>query len=51
MKDYGWDTYFSTLIAACGLALLLLSPMVNLRSYVQRREARAARKKLQDGGN
>ncbi len=44
VKDYGWNAYFSTLIGACALALLLLSPMVNLRSYVQRKEQRAARK-------
>jgi len=43
VKDYGWNAYFSTLIGACFLALLLLSPMTNLRSYVQRRQARLAR--------
>jgi len=36
VKEYGWTTYFSTLIAACALALLLLSPMTRLRSFVQR---------------
>lgn len=44
VKDYGWNAYFSTLVAACFLALLLLSPMVKLRSYVQREAVRAARK-------
>lgn len=43
VKEYGWNAYFMTLIAACGLALLLLSPMVNLKSYVQRQEAKKAR--------
>jgi OPA family sugar phosphate sensor protein UhpC-like MFS transporter len=43
VKEYGWNAYFSTLIGACALALLLLSPMVNLRSYVQRVEARKAK--------
>lgn len=38
VKEYGWATYFNTLIGACALALLLLSPMVNLKSFVQRRE-------------
>jgi hypothetical protein len=46
VKEYGWSTYFSTLIGACGLALLLLAPMVNLRSYVQRKEQRRLRKGL-----
>eukprot|EP00195_Chlamydomonas_chlamydogama_P013869 CAMPEP_0202900640 /NCGR_PEP_ID=MMETSP1392-20130828/11956_1 /ASSEMBLY_ACC=CAM_ASM_000868 /TAXON_ID=225041 /ORGANISM="Chlamydomonas chlamydogama, Strain SAG 11-48b" /LENGTH=469 /DNA_ID=CAMNT_0049587075 /DNA_START=389 /DNA_END=1797 /DNA_ORIENTATION=- len=43
VKEYGWNTYFSTLIAACALALLLLSPMTRLRSYVQREASRKAR--------
>lgn len=43
VKDYGWGAYFSTLIAACGVALLLLWPMTNLRSYVQREERRKQR--------
>jgi hypothetical protein len=46
VKEYGWATYFNTLIGACFLALLLLAPMVNLRSYVQRREQRRLRKGL-----
>jgi len=46
VKEYGWSTYFSTLIGACALALLLLSPMTNLRSYVQRKEQRRLRKGL-----
>lgn len=49
VKEYGWSSYFTTLIIACGLALLLLSPMMNLKSYVQReanKKARRDRKKL-----
>jgi hypothetical protein len=49
VKEYGWTAYFNTLIAACFLALLLLSPMTNLRSFVQRREI-YRQKKLKDGG-
>ncbi len=41
VKEYGWSAYFSTLVAACGVALVLLSPMTNLRSQVQRDEKRA----------
>ncbi len=49
VKEYGWAAYFNTLVCACFLALLLLSPMVNLRSYVQRRE-RFRQRKLKEGG-
>lgn len=44
VKDFGWSSYFTTLIIACGLALLLLSPMTNLKSYVQREANKKARK-------
>jgi len=43
VKDFGWETYFTTLIVACGLALVLLWPMRNLRSYIQREERRLAK--------
>ncbi|KAG2488806.1 hypothetical protein HYH03_012606 [Edaphochlamys debaryana] len=43
VKEYGWNAYFATLVAACALALLLLSPMTKLRSYVQREAAKKAR--------
>ena len=36
VKNYGWGAYFSALLAACAGALLLLAPMVGLRSHVQR---------------
>jgi len=44
VKEYGWGAYFSALLAACGLALVLLSPMVGLKSHVQRLEVRETRK-------
>ena len=40
-QNYGWEAYFAALGVSCGMALLLLAPMVNLKSYVQREEARA----------
>ncbi|GIL82636.1 hypothetical protein Vretimale_8235 [Volvox reticuliferus] len=43
VKEYGWNAYFSTLIGACAVALLLLSPMTKLRSFVQRETARKER--------
>lgn len=43
VKDYGWNAYFTTLIGAAGMALLLLSPMVNLKSYVQREQVKATK--------
>ena len=36
VKKYGWNTYFMSLLVACGMAILLLAPMVNLKSFVQR---------------
>ena len=39
VQNHGWSAYFATLLAACGGALLLLAPMVRLRSHVQRVEA------------
>jgi len=38
VRDYGWNAYFTTLLCACAGALLLLAPMTNLKSYVQRKE-------------
>lgn len=35
VKDFGWNTYFMTLLAACGVAVLLLAPMTNAKSYIQ----------------
>jgi sugar phosphate permease len=42
VRDYGWGAYFGALLAACGVAALLLAPMVNAKSYVQLREEREA---------
>ena len=39
VKNYGWNAYFTSLLVACGMAILLLAPMVNLKSYVQREAA------------
>ena len=39
VKNYGWNAYFTALLIACGMAILLLAPMVNLKSYVQREGA------------
>jgi MFS transporter, OPA family, sugar phosphate sensor protein UhpC len=35
VRNYGWGAYFSVLLAACGVAVLLLVPMVKAKSYVQ----------------
>eukprot|EP01026_Neomeris_dumetosa_P027132 TRINITY_DN22078_c0_g1_i1.p1 TRINITY_DN22078_c0_g1~~TRINITY_DN22078_c0_g1_i1.p1 ORF type:complete len:398 (+),score=72.90 TRINITY_DN22078_c0_g1_i1:316-1509(+) len=40
VKNYGWNWYFTALVAACGGALLLLAPMVNLKSFVQRESSK-----------
>lgn len=40
VKSFGWNYYFAALVAACGFALLLLAPMINLKNYVQREEAK-----------
>merc|ERR1719226_382888 len=38
VRDFGWNAYFTTLLCACAGALLLLAPMTNLKSYVQRKD-------------
>ena len=40
VKNYGWNQYFFALISACGMAMLLLAPMINLKSDVQNEAAR-----------
>lgn len=45
VQAYGWNAYFASLAGACGIILLLLAPMTNLKSYSQRQaelEAKAA---------
>jgi len=46
VKNYGWEAYFVALGVACAMALLLLAPMANLKSYTQRESARRKRMKL-----
>ena len=36
VKNYGWNAYFTALLCACAGSIILLLPMVNLKSYVQR---------------
>jgi MFS transporter, OPA family, sugar phosphate sensor protein UhpC len=36
VRDWGWGWYFATLLFSCAMALLLLAPMVKLKSHVQR---------------
>jgi sugar phosphate permease len=42
VKQYGWGAYFTTLYCALGAALLLLSPMINLKNFAQREAAKKA---------
>lgn len=46
VKNYGWEAYFVALGVACAMALLLLAPMMNLKSYVQREELKEKRLRL-----
>lgn len=43
VKNYGWNAYFVALLSACGVALVLLAPMVNLKNFVQREAAKKAK--------
>jgi OPA family sugar phosphate sensor protein UhpC-like MFS transporter len=36
VQRYGWDAFFATMIGASGVALLLLVPLMNAKSFVQR---------------
>jgi MFS transporter, OPA family, sugar phosphate sensor protein UhpC len=38
VQRMGWNTYFATLIGACAVACLLLSPMLNAQSYNQKKQ-------------
>ena len=40
VKKFGWNYYFGALVGACAGALLLLWPMMNLKSHVQKEEAK-----------
>ncbi|CAL8466766.1 g6302 [Coccomyxa elongata] len=46
VKNYGWEAYFVALGVACFMALLLLAPMSNLKSYVQREAIKKNKLKL-----
>eukprot|EP00884_Botryococcus_braunii_P017473 jgi/Botrbrau1/4409/Bobra.0348s0002.1 len=35
VEKYGWDAYFGVLIGCCVIVLLLMLPMLNLKSYSQ----------------
>jgi sugar phosphate permease len=36
VQTYGWNAYFISLVSACGIVLLLMAPMTQLKSYSQR---------------
>lgn len=36
VQKYGWNAYFTALLASCAIILALLAPTINLKSYVQR---------------
>lgn len=38
VRDLGWGAYFTTLMGACAVAILLMSPMIKAKSYVQLQE-------------
>lgn len=42
VRDYGWGAYFTTLLAACAAAIVLLGTMWNAKSYVQLEAERKA---------
>ena len=35
VQNYGWDAYFTALIASCVATVLLILPMARLKSYSQ----------------
>jgi len=41
VRQYGWNAFFMVLVGACGMAFILLSPMTNAKSFVQREEDKA----------
>ena len=41
VQNMGWGAYFTTLMAACGVACLLMAPMVNAMSYNQKKALNA----------
>ena len=43
VQSYGWDAFFAVMVGACGCAMLLLLPLLNARSFVQRDADKAAK--------
>ena len=42
VQRFGWDAFFAVMVGACGVAVLLLLPLLDARSFVQREaDARA----------
>lgn len=41
VRQYGWNAFFMVLVGACACAFMLLSPMTNAKSFVQREEDKA----------
>ena len=37
VQQYGWDAFFTALLSACALATFLLAPLVDAKSYLQRK--------------
>jgi sugar phosphate permease len=42
VEKYGWNAYFAVLMACCGVVLVLMLPMMNLKSYSQQEALKAA---------
>ena len=43
VQTYGWDAFFAVMVSAAGLGMLLLVPLLNARSFVQREADKAAK--------
>lgn len=37
-RQFGWNGYFGAMIGACVISLLLLAPLANAKSYVQKQQ-------------
>jgi sugar phosphate permease len=40
VQNHGWSGFFTALLGACAVALLLLTSVVNAQSYGQREQAK-----------
>ncbi len=38
VRQYGWDAFFAALLCACAVSMILLAPITNAKSHVQRVE-------------